>query len=51
MDMRMPVMDGFEATNLQALKPRSYCLGSALEEDRTVALSMGCDDFVRKPFG
>ena len=55
MDMRMPVMDGFEttkqikATGTQA--PVVIALtGNALEEDRIFALSMGCDDFVRKPF-
>jgi len=56
MDMRMPVMDGYEATQ----KIKSYLKGqatviialtaSALEEERTVVMSAGCDDFVRKPF-
>lgn len=55
MDMRMPVMDGYEATRLIKAEgspsPIIIALsGSAFEEDRIVALSMGCDDFVRKPF-
>ncbi len=54
MDMRMPVMDGYEAT--KQIKANSQVpviialTGSAFEEDRLVALSTGCDDFVRKPF-
>ncbi|MBD2335773.1 response regulator [Calothrix sp. FACHB-156] len=55
MDIRMPVMNGFEAT--QHIKaagnppPVIVALtGSAFEEDRLTALSLGFDDFVRKPF-
>jgi signal transduction histidine kinase/CheY-like chemotaxis protein len=55
MDIRMPVMDGYQAT--QQIKAAGHqapvviaLTGSAFEEDRMVALSMGCDDFVRKPF-
>ncbi|MBU7587383.1 MAG: response regulator [Nostoc sp. TH1S01] len=55
MDMRMPVMNGYEATKriktATDLPPVVIALtGSAFEEDRIVALSTGCDDFVRKPF-
>ncbi|MBD2690823.1 ATP-binding protein [Anabaena catenula] len=55
MDMRMPVMDGYEATKriktASTSPPIVIALtGSAFEEDRIVALSTGCDDFVRKPF-
>ncbi|WP_414552786.1 ATP-binding protein [Anabaena sp. CCY 0017] len=55
MDMRMPVMDGYEATKLIKTGSDSppvviALTGSAFEEDRIVALSTGCDDFVRKPF-
>lgn len=56
MDMRMPVLNGYEATK----RIKSYLKGqatvivaltaSALEEDRIVILSAGCDDFMRKPF-
>jgi PAS domain S-box-containing protein len=55
MDMRMPVMDGHEAT--QRIKATTQgqatvivaLTASAFEEDRTMILSGGCDDFVRKP--
>jgi PAS domain S-box-containing protein len=56
MDIRMPVMDGYEATRqIKALggekAPAIVALtGSAFEEERIVALAAGCDDFVRKPF-
>jgi CheY-like chemotaxis protein len=56
MDMRMPVMDGYEATKRIKfhLKGQATVIialtASAFEEDRTMILSAGCDDFVRKPF-
>jgi signal transduction histidine kinase/FixJ family two-component response regulator len=55
MDIRMPVMDGYQATQQIKAAGRQAPVvialtGSAFEEDRMVALSMGCDDFVRKPF-
>lgn len=56
MDMQMPVMDGYEATQqIKAhLKGQATTIialtASAFEEDRTMILSAGCDDFVRKPF-
>ncbi|MFB2834853.1 PAS domain S-box protein [Floridanema evergladense] len=56
MDMRMPVMNGYEATriiknHLQGQATVIIALtASAFEEDRKVILSTGCDDFVRKPF-
>lgn len=56
MDMRMPVMNGYEATQ----KIKSTTKGNAtaiialtasvLEEEKAIILSAGCDDFVRKPF-
>ena len=56
MDMRMPVMDGYEAT--QAIKSTTKgqataviaLTASVLEEERAVVLSAGCNDFMRKPF-
>ncbi|MDJ1182971.1 ATP-binding protein [Roseofilum casamattae] len=56
MDMRMPVMDGFTAT--QKIKATTQgqataivaLTASVLEEERAVVLSAGCDDFLRKPF-
>lgn len=56
MDMRMPVMDGFQATQeiksqLSNSSPIIIALtASAFEEDRAQMLSIGCDDFIRKPF-
>ncbi|GAP94218.1 hybrid sensor histidine kinase/response regulator [Leptolyngbya sp. NIES-2104] len=54
MDMRMPVLNGYEATRQikAAYHPAPIVIaltGSAFEEDRVTALSAGCDDFVRKP--
>ena len=56
MDMRMPVMDGYEATKRikSHLKGQATVIialtASAFDEERTVVLSAGCDDFVCKPF-
>lgn len=56
MDMRMPVMDGYEATKrikstIQGKGTVIIALtASGLEENRTQSLSVGCDDFIRKPF-
>ncbi|MGL5832269.1 MAG: ATP-binding protein [Waterburya sp.] len=56
MDMRMPVMNGYEASqqikaHLQGQATVIIALtASTLEEEKAVVLSAGCDDFVRKPF-
>jgi CheY-like chemotaxis protein len=56
MDMRMPVMDGYEATRRIKATTQGQATAvialtaSALEEDRAIVLSAGCDDVVRKPF-
>ncbi|MBE9010288.1 response regulator [Pseudanabaenaceae cyanobacterium LEGE 13415] len=57
MDIRMPVMDGYEATQrIRAASNRKNLpiiiavTGSVFEEDRKIAIAMGCNDFVRKPF-
>nr|WP_245817491.1 ATP-binding protein [Hydrococcus rivularis] len=56
MDMRMPVMNGYEATqqiksHIQGQATVIVALtASTLEEEKAVVLSAGCDDFVRKPF-
>lgn len=56
MDMRMPVMDGYEATQYikSRIKGNATAIialtASVLEEEKAVILSAGCDDFIRKPF-
>ncbi|MGK7918879.1 MAG: ATP-binding protein [Trichodesmium sp.] len=56
MDMRMPVMDGYEATQIikGTTKGNATAIialtASVLEEQKAIILSAGCDDFVRKPF-
>ena len=55
MDLRMPIMNGFEATkHIKAAIAQAPVIialtGSAFEEDRVTAMSVGFDDFVRKPF-
>jgi signal transduction histidine kinase/DNA-binding response OmpR family regulator len=55
MDMRMPVMDGYEATRTIKSTTRGQATvvialtASAFEHERSIVLSAGCDDFVRKP--
>lgn len=54
MDLRMPVMDGYEATQrIKAMSPDTIVIAltaSVFEHERLRALSIGCDDFIRKPF-
>lgn len=56
MDMRMPVMDGYEATKrikatTEGEKTAILALtASAFESEKAIVLAAGCDDFVRKPF-
>ncbi len=56
MDMRMPVMDGYEATKLikGTVKGQATAIiavtASVLEEEKAVVSLAGCDDFIRKPF-
>ncbi|WP_225885440.1 ATP-binding protein [Leptolyngbya sp. KIOST-1] len=56
MDMRMPVMDGYEATRqIKAqLKGQATAIvaltASVFDEEKSLVLSAGCDDFIRKPF-
>jgi signal transduction histidine kinase/DNA-binding response OmpR family regulator len=55
MDMRMPVMDGYQATRQIRSLPGGDTVkivaltASAFEEDRQKILAAGCDDLVRKP--
>jgi Amt family ammonium transporter len=56
MDVRMPVMDGREATRLiRRLESGAHTkiialTAHALEEERREILECGCDDFVQKPY-
>lgn len=65
MDIRMPIMDGYEATQQIRLqeeelnttnstsKPRTIIIAltaSVFEEQRKAVLDAGCDDLLRKPF-
>ena len=61
MDVRMPLTDGYEATQIirkmENQNPdadfRTVVIAitaSAFEEERAVAMSEGCDGFLRKPF-
>ncbi|MGK7927900.1 MAG: ATP-binding protein [Spirulina sp.] len=56
MDMRMPVMDGYEATQKIKASTKGQATAiialtaSVLEEEKAVTLSAGCDSFMRKPF-
>jgi CheY-like chemotaxis protein len=56
MDMRMPVMDGYEAVRQIRIQPGGDKLpiiaitASAFKEQRPDVLAAGCDDMVVKPF-
>ncbi|MEO1621411.1 MAG: ATP-binding protein [Cyanobacteria bacterium J06632_3] len=62
MDMRMPIVDGYEATQtireIAAKQPTTKqtpvkiiaITASAFEREKVAVLASGCDDFVRKPF-
>ncbi|EHJ10255.1 Phytochrome, two-component sensor histidine kinase [Crocosphaera watsonii WH 0003] len=61
MDMRMPVMDGYEASRrirqLEAENPNRQTpviiialTATAFDEERKAILEIGCNDFVLKPF-
>ena len=55
MDLRMPVMNGYEATERIRSYPHLYTpivalTASTLEEEKLLFKAAGCDDFVGKPF-
>jgi CheY-like chemotaxis protein len=56
MDMRMPVLDGYQATQRIKATTKGQATAiialtaSSFEEERAIVLSAGCDDFLRKPF-
>lgn len=56
MDMRMPVMDGYEATRRIRQHPEGKeakiiaLTASAFDYERVKVMSIGCDDYLAKPF-
>ena len=54
MDLKMPVMDGFEATKIiKELRPDLPVIAQtayARDTDKNRALECGCSDFISKPF-
>jgi|GEM_PF-5823486 len=56
MDMRMPVMDGYQATRYIRSQPQGATTtiialtASSLDKERAMIIATGCDDYVRKPF-
>lgn len=60
MDIRMPIMNGFEAVKMiremetfQRIKEKTVIIAqtaSSFEEEREKIVRAGCDDFLRKPF-
>ena len=53
MDIKMPVMDGLEATKIIKEKhpdlPVIALTANAFDSDRQLAFDAGCDDFLSKP--
>ncbi|OFY70138.1 MAG: hypothetical protein A2Y71_12360 [Bacteroidetes bacterium RBG_13_42_15] len=53
MDLKIPVMDGLEATReIKKLRPELPVIAEtayASAHDRQRSLDMGCDDFISKP--
>jgi signal transduction histidine kinase/ligand-binding sensor domain-containing protein/CheY-like chemotaxis protein len=56
MDMRMPIMNGLDATRQIKANPKEGRMviialtASAFDDERATIIAAGCDDFVRKPF-
>ncbi len=52
MDIRMPVMDGFTAARLirEISKDVKIIAQTAYSNDKSIAVSNGCNDFIAKPF-
>jgi CheY-like chemotaxis protein len=54
MDLKMPIMDGFEATKMiKAFRPDLPVIAQTAyvrDVDKTKAFSCGCCDFISKPY-
>ncbi|GAK55095.1 putative histidine kinase [Candidatus Vecturithrix granuli] len=56
MDLRMPVLDGYQATQQIKATPQGQqtkvivVSASVVDDDRQAVFAAGCDDFLRKPF-
>lgn len=55
MDMRMPIMDGYQATKyiksqVKGSATAIIALTASVLEEKAIFISAGCDDFLRKPF-
>ncbi|MCL1468556.1 response regulator [Argonema galeatum] len=56
MDMKMPVMNGYESTKRIKATAKGQTTvvialtTSSFQEDEAIILEVGCDDFIRKPF-
>jgi two-component system cell cycle response regulator DivK len=53
LDLRMPVLDGFEACRRLKANPATRAIpvvAVSADSNRAAALACGCDDFVAKPF-
>ncbi len=56
MDMRMPTMDGYQATKAIRARPKGEQVkiialtASTYEEEKAVVMAAGCNDYVQKPF-
>lgn len=54
MDLRMPVMNGYDATRLIKQERSDVAIialtASVFENDQVVSRQVGCDDFISKPF-
>ncbi|XXX76373.1 ATP-binding protein [Sorangium sp. So ce134] len=56
LDLRMPLLDGYEAATRIKASPRGQgtivvaMTASAFEQNRALAAEAGCDDFLSKPF-